>query len=190
MAPRREERQRAGEQDLEQNYVTDEIKSLIGKRSERYPATDDVVPSEVRRFFQATMDDNPYFWNAEAAAKSRYGEPIAPLGYPVHAFRREPGTPDPLTDADNPNFDGERRSFRPGLPPVEISLSGVLNGGYEYEFFRYARHGDKIFRISSYHDIYQRPGKNGPMVFVILEDLFVDENERPYLRALNTSILR
>ena len=175
---------------MDQIYVTDAIKSLVGQRSGLYPATHDVMPSEVRRFFHATMDENPYFWDEEAAKKSRYGGLIAPLGYPVHAFRRSPDAPDPLTNADNPDFDGSRRSFRPGLPPVEIPLSGVLNGGYEYEFFRYARHGDRIFRTSSYKDIYQRPGKNGPMVFVILEDLFVDENERPYLRAVNTSIMR
>jgi hypothetical protein len=58
------------------NYITDAVRAIIGAQSSWAEAPHPVEPSEVRRFFQATMDQNPNYWDAEKAAHSRYGAPL------------------------------------------------------------------------------------------------------------------
>lgn len=172
------------------NYITDEVKALIGTESQPIEAYHPVDPSEVRRFHHATMDPARRYWDVAWAQDSRYGGVVAPAAFPVHAFRRAPDDPDPLGRTDDPNFDGRSRRLRPGLPPLPIPLVRLLNGGYEYEFFRYARHGERIRVTSRFKDIYQRDAKTGTLVFVVIEDLFTNERGEPLLQAVGTLILR
>ena len=172
------------------NYITDEVKAAIGAESEPVEAYHAVEPSEVRRFHHATMDPARRYWDGEWAKQSRYGGLVAPPAFPAHAFRRPPDAPDPLDQMGDPDFDGRNRRMRPGLPPVEVPLVRLLNGGYDYEFFRYARHGERLFVKSCFKDIYQRDGKSGTMVFVVIEDLYSNERGEPLLKTTNTLILR
>ena len=143
------------------------------------------------RFFQAVMDYDPRFWDADYAAGTRYGAPVAPPAFAVHAFRRPPDeTHDTLAAAGDPDFDGLSRSMRPGLPKVPLSLSGILNGGYEYEFYSYPKVGESIICRSAYLDIYQKQGKAGPMVMVLIEDEYATADQRPLLKSVNTMIMR
>ena len=172
------------------NYITDEVKAMIGTRNGPILAYHPVEASEVRRFFQAIMDPAPRYWDEAWAASSRYGGLVAPPAYPPHHFRRPPTDPDPLEQMrQNPDSDGLVRTYR-GLPPVKLPLKRMLNGGYEYEFFRYARVGERIYRCSSYVDIYQRDGKSGPMVFIISSDRYTTDAEVPLITATTTSIWR
>jgi hypothetical protein len=174
-----------------QNYVTDEVRAVIGAQSNWSEATNAVEASEVRRFFQAIIDPKPIYWDETIAKQSRYGGPIAPPAFAVHAFRRSPAEiADPLDVGLDPDFDGVSRALRPGLPSIPIALPGVLNGGYEYELFSYARLGERIKCRSAYRDIYQRPGKAGPIVFIVIEDEYASAEGRPLLKSLNTMIMR
>ena len=172
------------------DYITAEVSALIGVESPPAEAWHAVEASEVRRFFQAVMDPSPHYWQGAGDAAARYGGPVAPLGFPVHAFRRPPDRPDPLQAMGEPDFDGLNRALRPGLPPVKVPLPRLLNGGYEYEFFRHARLGERILARSRYKDIYQREGKGGAMVFLIIEDRYETAAGEPLLNAVNTIILR
>lgn len=171
------------------NYITDEVKAVIGAHNGPVLAYHPVEASEVRRFFQAVMDPSPRYWDEAWAATSRYGGLVAPPAYPPHHFRRPPTEPDPLDAMKDPDFDGLVRNYR-GLPPVNVPLKRLLNGGYEYEFFRYARIGERIYRSSTYLDIYQRDGKSGSMVFVIAADMFTTDNEVPLITVTTTTIMR
>jgi hypothetical protein len=173
------------------NYITDEVLAIVGARSPWVEACHPVEPSEVRRFFQGVMDYDRRFWDAEYAAGTRYGVPVAPPAFVVHAFRRPPDeTNDSLAAAGDPDFDGVTRSMRPGLPKVPLSLSGILNGGYEYEFYSYPAIGERIICRSVYRDIFQKEGKAGPMVMVLIEDEYATADHRPLLKSLNTMIMR
>jgi acyl dehydratase len=172
------------------NYITDDVKALIGARNGPVLATHPVEASEVRRFFQAIMDPSQRYWDEAWAKTSRYGGPVAPPAFPPFAFRRAPAEPDPLDRmSSDPDFDGLPRGYR-GLPPVPVPLPRLLNGGYEYEFYRYARVGERIYRSSTYLDIYQREGRSGPMVFVITAQMFTTDNNVPLVTATTTTILR
>jgi len=175
---------------MSQNYITDDVKAVIGAESEPVEAYHAVESGEVRRFHHATMDQAPRYWDAGGAGTSRFGGPVAPPAFPVHAFRRPPDAPDPLDAMGDPDFDGRNRRLRPGLPPLEVPLARLLNGGYDYEFFRYARVGERIFCKSRFKDVYQRDGKSGTMVFVVIEDLYTNERGVPLIKTTNTLILR
>jgi acyl dehydratase len=172
------------------NYITDEVKAVIGAESEPIEACHPVDASEVRRFHHAVMDPAPRYWDKDWAGKSRYGGVVAPPAFPVHAFRRTPEAADPLDRMGDPDFDGRNRRMRPGLPPVEVPLVRLLNAGYDYEFFRYARQGERIFCKSRFKDIYQRDGKSGTMVFVVIEDRYTNEHGDPLITTTNTLLLR
>ncbi|MFN2447133.1 MAG: MaoC family dehydratase N-terminal domain-containing protein [Vicinamibacterales bacterium] len=172
------------------DYITPEVRALIGAESPEVEATHPVEASEVRRFHHATMDDARRYWDEAWAAASRYGGVVTPPAFPVHAFRRAADAPDPLR-ADAPgDFGGYSRELRPGLPPVPIPLARLLNGGYEYELFRYARIGERIACRSRYKDIYQKDGRSGPIVFIVLEDAYRTASGERLLVATNTMILR
>lgn len=171
------------------NYITDAVKAVIGAETDLVEATHPIEASEVRRFHHATMDQARRYWDAEWAEASRYGGVVAPPAFPTHAFRRKPDSPDPLDAMDEPDFDGVSRSFN-GLPAVIVPLPRLVNGGYEYELFRYARLGETVLRKSRYKDIVQREGRTGPMVLVIIEETYTSAAGELLLKATNTQILR
>lgn len=174
---------------MSQDYITSEVRSVIGAWSSWMEATHPVERSEVRRFFQATMDFNARYVDESSA--TAFGGLVAPPAFPVHAFRRGEGEiSDPLDSADDPDFDGVSRALRAGLPPVPVPLSGILNGGYEYELYSYAKVGESIFCRSGYRDIYQKQGKGGPLIFVLIEDEYRTREGQPLLKSLNTMIMR
>ncbi len=173
------------------NYITDAVRGIIGKQSDWIEASHPVESSEVRRFFQAIMDTDRRYWDKAYAAETRYGSPVTPPGFPVHAFRRPPEQiDDPFDNRSDPEFDGTGRYMRLGLPKVPVPLAGILNGGYEYEFYSYAKMGERIRCRSTYRDIYQRDGKSGTMVMVVIEDEYATDTGRVLLKSLNTQIMR
>lgn len=170
--------------------VTDAVRQLIGRESPWVEATPAVEASEVRRFHHATMDPAPRYWDAAAPGAVRAGGVVAPPAFPAHAFRRAADAPDPLEVEAGTDFGGHSRVLRPGLPPLDMPLTRLLNGGYRYEFFRYARVGERIRCRSRYQDIYQRDGASGPLVFVVIADEYETGDGTPLLRSTNTMILR
>ena len=172
------------------NYLTPAILALIGQEAPPIEATHPVEAGEVRRFHHATMDGAARYWDPESAAARRFGGVVAPPGFPVHAFRRAAASPDPLDGDDLGGLGGYGRTLRPGLPPIDVPLKRLLNGGYSYELFRYARIGERIVCRSRYKDIYQKDGASGPMVFVVIEDDYATAAGEPLLRATNTMVLR
>jgi len=172
--------------------VTEEIAALVGVAGPRFRALGPLGDDELRRFVQAAMELDPVHWAAEAARASRYGTVVAPPLYVLHAVRRPPGTPDPLdrlaTDAD---WDGlDVGAGFGGLPPLEIPLTRVLNGGTEAEFFKLPTLGDVIEAQSRYVEIVDREGRSGPMVLAKIETVYSDQHGNRLARVLNTVIMR
>jgi hydroxyacyl-ACP dehydratase HTD2-like protein with hotdog domain len=173
------------------DHITPEVRGIIGPWSEWIEAGHPLESSELRRFHQATMDPARRYWDEAYAESSRYAGIVAPPALPVHAFRRPAASlEDPFDNRADPEFDGSGRFMRPGLPKVPVPLAGILNGGYEYEFYSYARLGDTIRCRSRYKDIVQKTSKAGPMVLVVIEDEYATGDGRPLLKSINTQIMR
>jgi N-terminal half of MaoC dehydratase len=146
-------------------YVSDATRALIGVESATV-ISEPVSADAVRRFVQATSEEDPVYWD-EAVAVRRYGGPVAPPLYPMHAFRRKAGTPDPLDRiATDPDWDGLSIDSAGALPPVNISLKRALNGGSTVQIHALARIGEPVLRTSVYEGFDEKEGRSGPLVVV------------------------
>src|SRR5690349_2449501 len=117
-----------GRRDM-RNYITDEVKALIGLESEWEESCDPVERGQIRRHAQAIMDPDPAYWDDEYAKSTVAGEVTAPPLFPLHALRVRPDVPDPFERAaTDPDFDGSVRGVMKGLVPLPIPLTRVLNG--------------------------------------------------------------
>lgn len=174
--------------------ISDEIRALIGQRSEPLTAHAPISEDSLRRFIQAVMEDNPVHWDEEAAQESRYDAVVGTPLFPMHAFRRAPGTPDPLEALkDDPELDGifAGRSTMGGLPPVDLPLKRLLNGGTEAEFFQLAKVGDVVTSQSEYLDITEREGRDGsPMVIVRVATTYTNQDGDVLAVITNSAIRR
>jgi acyl dehydratase len=173
-------------------YVTPEIKALVGLEGDPQIACEPVERSEVRRFAQAVMDDDPIFWDDAYARNTRYGAVVAPPLFPLFAHRRSPQAPDPLdTAATDPDFDGFVGLLTSGLPPVPLPmLPRLLNGGNEVELYQLPRLGDRITARAKYLDIYEKTGRSGTMVFIVVETRYTNQHEDLLLISRLTLIRR
>ena len=138
---------------LSMDLLTDAIRAYIGVASTTELACDAVEPGAVRRFAQAIMDESPEY--AEGTGPNRYGGPVAPPLYVNHIVRRPLGAPDPIQQrAPDPDFDGYVPQA--GLPEIEpLRGFAILNGGEEFEFYRYARHGERVLVTQRYSGIHR-----------------------------------
>src|ERR1700719_268269 len=73
-------------------YVTDEVKAQIGKEGPPSTWPEGLERSTLRRYVNATEDQNPLYRDEEHAKASRYGGPIAPpfwrASHPLATGRR------------------------------------------------------------------------------------------------------
>ena len=137
--------------------ITDELRALVGVWSEPVTPCDVVEAGAVRRFAQAIMDEDP-----------AYAE-VAPPLFPNHMLRRPLGAPDLVQDrAGDPGFDGVVPG--PGLPPLAgLTHLPVVNGGSEFELFRYARIGESVTVRQRYAQVTEKASSKGNLVVVVIE---------------------
>lgn len=165
--------------------------AYVGVGTEEQFACEPVEAGAVRRFAQAIMDDDPIF-SAAAPATNRYGGPVAPPLFPQAMFRRAYGEPDPIQEnAENPDFDGSTGLRTQALPEIkEFRGYGVLNGGSEIEFYRYARHGERVKVSSHYAGITEKKTSKGPIVLIHIVSEYKTESDELLLRIRRTTIRR
>jgi len=170
--------------------VTDEVRAYIGIASEAEFACDEVEAGAVRRFAQAIMDEDPAYAAETNDANRRYGGPIAPPLFANHMLRRPLGSPDPIqANAGKPEFDGIVPAANlPAIAPLAHLAS--LNGGSEFEFFRYPRHGERVSVRLSYEDISEKESSKGPMVLVVRQYEFRNDDGELLMRSRMTTIRR
>jgi hypothetical protein len=169
-------------------YITSEIQCLIGRKGPLRSAVEPLCDDRLRRFNHAAMEpdipsspDEQPFLRAEAA----------PPLWPLHAFVRLVDEPDPFDVlADDPDLDGTYGAGETGLPPIDLPLTRVLNGGVSAEFFSQAKLGDIVQAQSEYVDIAERQGRSGPMVIVVIRTTYTTQTGRLLCRVTNSFIRR
>ncbi len=173
-----------------QTYITDEVKSYIGREGKEM-ISGPVTECEVRRFIQAIMDPDPIHWNEEYAKKTRYRGVVAPPLFVTHIFRTPAGAPDPLEEGFKkaPDFDG-LTLVRVGIEAPPLPLKRTLNAGNEIEFFKYPRVGERVVAKGKIVDIYEREGKAGKMIFFVVEITYVNQSGEVVAKARRTLIRR
>ena len=170
--------------------LTPEILAYVGVSAATEFACDPVEQGAVRRYAQAIMDDDPDY-GPGARADTPWGGPIAPPLFPNHAIRRPLGAPDIVQErAHDPHFDGTGAPSG-GLPPIEpLKGFAVLNGGAQFELYRYARHGERVQVTQRYADISEKASSKGSMILVVVEAEIRTADDELLLRARRTLIRR
>jgi hypothetical protein len=151
-------------------YITPEIHSLIGRKGPVRSAVEPLSYDRLRQFNHAAME--PDIPSPPDEPPYRRGE-VAPPLWPLHAFVRLADEPDPFDVlTDDPELDGTYGAGETGLPPVDLPLKRILNGGVSAEFFSQAVLGDIVEAQSEYVDITERQGRSGPMVIVAIRTTY------------------
>jgi acyl dehydratase len=169
-------------------YVTDEVKSYIGRETEELESWDESTKTELRRFSQAIPDPDPLYWDEAYAKQTRFKGMVAPPLFPVDAFKPAPDMPDRLTEMmrQDPNFWGGP----PGDPrmtdihiPLNTPVGSGLNGGQEFEIFQLVRLGEKLRTKGRVRDIYEKESKT-------FGRIVISERERTFWNSKGEIILR
>jgi hypothetical protein len=66
----------------------------------------------------------------------------------------------------------------------------LLNGGNQVEVYQLAQPGDRVRAKSKYVDIYQKDGKSGVLVFILVETIYSNQKGETLLKSLQTHVLR
>ncbi|MCS7003588.1 MAG: MaoC family dehydratase N-terminal domain-containing protein [Dehalococcoidia bacterium] len=131
------------------SLLTDEARALVGRTSP--PGITVVEKTAIVRFAEAIGDPNPLYYDEEYARRTPFGGIIAPPTF-VYTLKRGP------------------------LPDLPIATTRLLNGGDAFEFGPPIRPGDTIVAVSRWADLYERVGRNGPMVFTIWETTYTNQH--------------
>jgi acyl dehydratase len=147
----------------QKSYITQEIKNLVGKE-ETFSSFAELGRATIHRFAVAVGDTNPLFYDEEFAEKTRYGGIIAP---PTLIFELN-------HDIGNRILEDGGNADRSILPP---SFTSFLRGRNEYKIYQPVRPIDKITMKRKITEIYEKDGKNGALVFVIVEMKFFNHKK-------------
>lgn len=112
----------------------------------------DVTAEGIRKFCAAIGEDNLLFTDEEAARKGPFGSLVAPPSYVV-TFRN-----------------GQRF-----LDYVPRFGSQGFDAGKDVEILAPVRAGDRITLTSSVKEIYEKTGRSGAMVFVIIRSTLTNQ---------------
>jgi acyl dehydratase len=139
-------------------------RSALGLESA--PVSYEVEKGAIRKFADAIGDEDPIYYDEQAAQAAGFKTIIAP-----------------------PTF---LCIFRPQeLPDLNIQFGRVrLNGGNEYEYYQPLYAGDTITVTAKYADVNERTGRTGKMVFVITELTFKNQHGEVVAKGRNTGIMR
>ena len=156
-----------------ESWMTEEVMGMIGKEATPRVSPDEVNKSDIRRFVQAVMDDNPIFYDEAQAAQTRYGEIVAPGPYPVTFVGKRPlGTPDPMGQQETGVGQAARELHVP-LPDD----ARLFHGSSDLEIRRLPRLGDRITVRERLTDIYEKTGRSGRLAFVVTEKTFTNQDD-------------
>ena len=147
----------------EASAITEGMRKLLDV--EVGPKVYEVEKDMIRKLAEAIGDDNPLWQDEEYAKKGRYGAIIAP-----------------------PTFLARLRieEMLEMVLSAESSLTRMMNGGTELEYFLPIKAGDVITVTGRVIDIYEREGKSGKMVFMITELTYKNQRGEIAAKARNT----
>jgi len=153
----------------EASVITDEMRAAIGKESE--PTTVEVDKTAVRMFARAVGYTNLIYYDEEYAKSKGYRSLPVPMGFLGHPI------------------------FRPDIPsrpayimPFESPYRRILNGGTDIEYYEPICAGDVLTSTAKIADISERTASIGPMLVIIGETTYKNQEGRVVARFRGTLI--
>ena len=147
--------------------ISDEAKSWIGRSAE--PFLVEISRRDIVKYSIATEQKQEKYLKGDEAP-------------PMFMF----GALRPLVPMDELGPDGiPPDSFLPELP-----LKRVMAGGTEMRFHRPVKPGDKLIATRSLHDLFEKKGKTGPLIFAVYNLSVENEDGELVMEEKQTRILR
>ncbi len=146
--------------------ITAEMKAFIGKEEDRQ-VSPPVHANDIRKWaISVYWPETPprLFWDEDYARKTPQGGIVAPEDFNPFAWALDPikrGYEHLIVAA------GGRMEPKIG--------SNVLNGGGSAEYHTRIRAGDVITSLTTVEDIYVRPGRAWPMLFIIRKSTWTNQ---------------
>ena len=148
----------------EEAQEPDEVRDLLGVSWEPYTA--EVNSTWITMFAEATEDVNPLYTDPEFAKATPHGSMIAPPTFLA---------------ALDPVYRRTRATFKPQPVVSPSSFRGGGNGWDEFLWYAPVRPGDTVTAYGKWHEVYEKTGRSGRLVFLVREVEY--ENQRRELVA-------
>jgi len=139
--------------------ISNEIQSMVGLWSE--PVVLEVERGAIARLADAIDDPNPLFRNEEYARNTKYGGIIAPpgfFGWPVGGGDIEAGM------------------SRVVGAVAQAGMLRILDGGIELNFYIPVRAGDMLVTYGKLADVREKQTSQGKMLFLIIEQKYLNQD--------------
>jgi acyl dehydratase len=138
-------------------------KRLIGTESS--PVANEVEKGAIRKFAEAIGDSNPLYYDEAYAAATAYGRIIAPPTF-SRTFRSDP------------------------IPGLKLPAQGLVHGEQEFTYNKPIFAGDVIAVKNRLVDVYEKEGRSGKMIFVVMEQIGTNQHGEEVYRSSSSVIIR
>jgi acyl dehydratase len=142
---------------------------VLGKEYPPFAVT--VERGKIRDFAEALGDLNPFYLDDAVGKASPWGDVIAPPTFAT-SFRVHGSETNALVE------------------DLGVDISRLLHGEQEFEIFRQLTPGETLLCRTRVVDIYEKPGRSGPLAFVVRETTVTDRTDEIVLRMRNVTVVR
>lgn len=160
------------------SLIPDETRNRVGQLLAE-PVTVTIDRREAQRYAYAVGDENPVYFDENAAKAAGHRTLIAPPTFVTHAIVAPRANAD--LRVDGLWKDGGR---------VQLDVERIMFGGEEWEFTEPVCVGDEITAETRLADVDQKEGSKGPFVRVVRETTFTRADGTIVARSRQIGIAR
>jgi 3-methylfumaryl-CoA hydratase len=143
--------------------------------------TTEISRRDIRRFVISIGEKDPLYRDPEYAKSWGYSDTIAPPMFHC-AFNL------PEEDLDSLEPSGLGESMGPRFEVPVPGFDGAVAGGRDLDFGEPIKPGDRITAQETVVDVYAKEGRSGPMVFIVSETNYTNQDGQLCVRELLTII--
>ena len=169
------------------SVISDEMRAAVGSELSRFVSFP-VAESDIRRWAIATyFPEQPprEYWDAEAAAKTRFGGIVAPADFNPFAWM----TAEPLGASMRSLGGSDPEKVERQLGIASPGLMRVLNGGLSVSYGEPIRPGDVITAVTRLGEYREREGSLGLMLFTPQETEWTNQ-DGAWVRTSTLTLIR
>ena len=169
-----------------QTHITAEMRALVGREMRRWVSFP-VSSSDIRRWAIAVYYPEcppSRFWDAQAAAVSRYGGIVAPEDFNPFAWM----VAEPKGQSTMAAVAGNADAIENGLDAAGPGLKHALNGGIQIAYGVPMRPGDVITSVITLAEYRERLGSLGLMLFTSMKTVWTNQSGEIVKTGVSTVI--
>lgn len=155
--------------------ITEEMRGWVGRFAGPFAVPEQISPSDVRRFLDATGDDNPLWTDDAYAQAAGYRERLVPPMLILELYRRASGT-----------GEGDGALWH-GLP-WPGGYTDTRNAGNEVEWLAPVYQGDQLTVEHRIVDLVARQGRAGIGIYLTRESTFRNQIQEVVVRLRATTV--